>query len=117
MEPEANVPLKSTVVHKIDHLEESDMLVNDEKGAEVDYSEEDEQSDLLVNEEKFAEADLSDEDEDYLPKPKRKQRFTGSASKRSLPIFVYTYKVKHINFISISFISLCFHSYNNLRPC
>ncbi|KAA3481585.1 P-loop containing nucleoside triphosphate hydrolases superfamily protein [Gossypium australe] len=93
MEPEANVPLKSTVVHKIDHLEESDMLVNDEKGAEVDYSEEDEQSDLLVNEEKFAEVDFSDEDEDYLPKPKRKQRFTGSASKRTLPIFVYTYKI------------------------
>ncbi|MBA0571198.1 hypothetical protein Golob_004782 [Gossypium lobatum] len=102
MEPEANIPLKSTVVHKIDHLEESDMLVNDEKGAEVDYSEEDEQSDLLVNEEKFAEVDFSDEDEDYLPKPKRKQRFTGSASKRTLPIFVYTYKILEADLLQVA---------------
>ncbi|KHG18481.1 putative ycf45 [Gossypium arboreum] len=102
MEPEANVPLKSTVVHKIDHLEESDMLVNDEKGAEVDYSEEDEQSDLLVKEEKFAEVDFSDEDEDYLPKTKRKQRFTGSASRRTLPIFVYTYKILEADLLQVA---------------
>ncbi|GMI80586.1 SEEDLING PLASTID DEVELOPMENT 1 [Hibiscus trionum] len=101
LEPEANVPIKSTVMTKIDHHELSDKLFNENKSPEVDYDE-DEQSDLLVNEEKHAEVDFGDEDEDDLPSPKRKQRFTRSTSKRSSPIFVYTYKILEADLLQVS---------------
>ncbi|XWS66223.1 hypothetical protein CRYUN_Cryun05aG0181200 [Craigia yunnanensis] len=86
MEAEANIPLKSTLMPKIDHLEQSDLPVNKEKCAEVDFDE---------------------EDEDYLPNPIKEKRLIRSVSKRSSPICVYTYKVKytsfHFHFFSILF--------------
>ncbi|WRX11782.1 ATPase [Theobroma cacao] len=71
MEAEANVSLKSTLMPKIDHLEQSDFPVNKEKSAQVDFD---------------------DEDEDSLPKFIKKQRLNQSVSKRISPICVYTYK-------------------------
>ncbi|XP_039005068.1 protein SEEDLING PLASTID DEVELOPMENT 1-like [Hibiscus syriacus] len=123
MEPEANVPIKSTVMTKIEHRELSHMLLNEEKSDEVHYDEEDEQSALHVNEEKRAavhcdeedeqsvlhvneekraEVDFGDEDEDDLPIPKKKHRFTRSASKRNSPIFVYTYKILEADLLQVA---------------
>ncbi|KAK8671593.1 hypothetical protein V6N13_038183 [Hibiscus sabdariffa] len=102
MEHEANVPIKSTVMTKIDHHELSDKLFNENRSPDADYDEEDEQSDLLVNEEKRSEVDFGDEDEDDLPIPKKKQRFTGSTSKRSSPIFVYTYKILEADLLQVA---------------
>ncbi|KAK8510116.1 hypothetical protein V6N13_103714 [Hibiscus sabdariffa] len=102
MESESSVPIKSTVMTKIDHRELSDMFFNEEKSAEVHYDEEDEQSTLFLNEEKCAEVDFSDEDEDDHPIPRKKQRFTRFASKRSSPIFVYTYKILEADLLQVS---------------
>ncbi|KAE8670664.1 RNA-binding family protein with retrovirus zinc finger-like domain isoform 1 [Hibiscus syriacus] len=102
MEPEASVPIKSIVMAKIDHRELSHMLLNEGKSAEVHYDEEDEQSVLHVNEEKRAEVDFGDEDEDDLPIPRKKHRFTRSASKRSSPIFVYTYKILETDLLQVA---------------
>ena len=78
MEAEANSPLKSALMPtKIDHLEQSDLPVNKEKCAEVDFDE---------------------EDEDYLPNPIKENRLISSVSKRSSPICVYTCKVKYTSF-------------------
>ncbi|KAK8609576.1 hypothetical protein V6N13_062021 [Hibiscus sabdariffa] len=102
MEPESSVPIKSTVMTKIDHRELSDMFFNEEKSAEVHYNEEDEQPTLFVNEEKCAGVDFSEEDEDNLPIHRKKQRFTRFASKRSSPIFVYTYKILEADLLQVA---------------
>lgn len=89
MEAEANVSLKSTLMPKIDHLEQSDFPVNKEKSAQVDFD---------------------DEDEDSLPKFIKKQRLNQSVSKRISPICVYTYKVKDTSFKFHTSFSYFFHS-------
>ncbi|XVE99237.1 hypothetical protein REPUB_Repub03eG0180400 [Reevesia pubescens] len=80
-EAEANIPLQSTIMPKIDHLEQSDLPVNNEKCAEVDFDE---------------------KDEDYLPKLIKKQRLIGSASKRNSPICVYTYKILEADLLQVA---------------
>ncbi|XWS08019.1 hypothetical protein CRYUN_Cryun41cG0041300 [Craigia yunnanensis] len=132
MEAEANIPLKSTLMSN-DHLEQSDLPINMEKCAEVDFDVEDEeksplfeirqmeaeanitlkstlmpkidhleQSDLSVNIEKCAEVDFDVEDEDYLPNPIKKQRLIRSVSKRSSPICVYTYKILEADLLQVA---------------
>ncbi|XP_017985108.1 PREDICTED: uncharacterized protein ycf45 [Theobroma cacao] len=81
MEAEANVSLKSTLMPKIDHLEQSDFPVNKEKSAQVDFD---------------------DEDEDSLPKPIKKQRLNQSVSKRISPICVYTYKILEADLLQVA---------------
>ncbi|OMO65602.1 hypothetical protein CCACVL1_21473 [Corchorus capsularis] len=82
MEAEANVPLKATIIPKIDHLEQSDLPVNEEKCAEVDSDE---------------------EDEDYLPNPIiKKQRHNRSVSRRSSPVCVYTYKILEADLLQVA---------------
>ncbi|KAK6228287.1 hypothetical protein SCA6_000627 [Theobroma cacao] len=81
MEAEANVSLKSTLMPKIDHLEQSDFPVNKEKSAQVDFD---------------------DEDEDSLPKFIKKQRLNQSVSKRISPICVYTYKILEADLLQVA---------------
>ncbi|XVE68786.1 hypothetical protein DITRI_Ditri09bG0098200 [Diplodiscus trichospermus] len=81
MDAQANIPLKSAVMPKIDHLE---------------------QSDLPVNIEKCAEEDFDSEDEDYLPNPIKKQRLIRSVSRRSSPICVYTYKILEADVLQVA---------------
>ncbi|XVF75613.1 hypothetical protein PTKIN_Ptkin13bG0200800 [Pterospermum kingtungense] len=81
MEAEANIPIKSAVIPKTDHLE---------------------QSDLPVIKEKFAEVDFDEEEEDYLPNPIKEKRRIRSKSKRSSPICVYTYKILEADLLQVA---------------
>ncbi|XP_022748288.1 uncharacterized protein ycf45-like isoform X2 [Durio zibethinus] len=81
MEAEADIPLKSTLMPKIEHLE---------------------QSNLPVNVEKCAEADFDVEDEDYLPNPIKKQRLIRSVTQRSSPVCVYTYKILEADLLQVA---------------
>ncbi|XVE75427.1 hypothetical protein DITRI_Ditri12bG0093300 [Diplodiscus trichospermus] len=81
MEAEANIPLKSAPKPKIDHLEQSDLPVNKEKCAEVNFDE---------------------EDEDYLPNPRKEKRLIRPMSKRSSPVFVYTYKILEADLLQVA---------------
>lgn len=78
MEAEANIPIKTALIPKIDHLEQSDLPANKEECAEVDFDK---------------------EDEDYLPNPIKEKRLIRFKSKRSSAICVYTYKVKYTSFV------------------
>ncbi|GKU91663.1 hypothetical protein SLEP1_g5501 [Rubroshorea leprosula] len=81
LDDDADNSLKPIVISKKDHMEVSEMSLQEEKSAEV-FSDE--------------------EDEDYLPNRFHKRGANGSMSKRSSPIFVYTYKILEADLLQVA---------------